>query len=223
MGKKDNYLSAKVPNSLKRKVPKLRYFWAILQFPMHKSSLHEMGWFRSAWKESSVSKNGNPIPWITYAAIYFLENKINKGHSVYEYGSGNSTLWWAKKAKSVISVENDKFWQQKVSKTLPKNAQVIFRPLGKEYSNSISEQKNNFDIVIVDGRQRVDCALASVNKLNNKGIIVWDNSDRDRYKSGIQKIEKKGFKRIDFYGPAPIDNMAAVTSVFYREDNILNI
>lgn len=175
-----------------------------------------MGWFKSAWKEASVDKDGQPVPWMTYPAIYVIDQRITKKMKVFEYGSGNSTLYWAKKAKSVIAVEGDQFWQEKLQKTAPKNATIIYRPLGEEYSQAIQRQEGSFDIVVVDGRLRVDCAKASVDKLSKAGVIVWDNTDRERYKPGMKYLEGKGFKRLDFYGPVPIDNLASLTSIFYK-------
>lgn len=223
MGKQDKKLANKVPVSIKRNVPKLRFFWGITQFIIGKSSLHNMGWFTSAWKEESVNKDKEPIPWITYSAIHFLDQRVTKKLNVFEYGSGNSTMWWAKKAKSVIAVEDDEFWQKKVQSRMPKNAKVIYRPLGEEYSGAVKDQKGLFDVVVVDGRLRVDCATASIEKLSKAGVIVWDNTDRERYQKGIKLLESKGFKHIDFYGPMPIDNMVSLTSVFYRDGNVLGI
>jgi hypothetical protein len=223
MGAQDKKLANKVPTSIKRNVPKLRFLWGNTQFLIGKSSLHKMGWFKSAWTESSVDRDGNPIPWITYPAIYFINNRITKKMTVFEYGSGNSTLFWAEKGKSVTAVESDKFWQEKLQKTAPKNASIIYRELGKEYSNAIKDQKGSFDIVVVDGRLRVDCAKASVSKLSAGGVIVWDNTDRERYQQGMKELGSKGFKRIDFYGPMPIDNMISLTTIFYRKDNVLGI
>jgi hypothetical protein len=57
--------------------------------------LKDDGWFRSCREQASVDANGNPIPWITYPAIEFLVKRINNQLSVFEYGCGNSTLWWA--------------------------------------------------------------------------------------------------------------------------------
>lgn len=34
---------------------------------------------------------------------------------IFEYGSGNSTLWWSEKVDSIISVEHDKQCFEKVS------------------------------------------------------------------------------------------------------------
>lgn len=57
---------------------------------------------------SSIDEIRNLIPRYAYPTTEYLMHLNFKELSVFEYGSGNSTLWWAQKAKSIISVENDK-------------------------------------------------------------------------------------------------------------------
>src|SRR5215203_492131 len=50
------------------------------------------------------------IPWFSYAAIDFLEKYIKREMTVCEYGSGGSTLFFAERAKSVYSIEDNAKW-----------------------------------------------------------------------------------------------------------------
>jgi hypothetical protein len=70
---------------------------------------------------NSVDKFGNPIPWYTYPATEYLSHLDFSRLTVFEYGSGNSTLWWAKRAKSVFSVEDDKDWFEKISNNIARS------------------------------------------------------------------------------------------------------
>src|SRR3989344_7035535 len=197
-------------------LPKKKFIWSIIQFPLFNSALNEIGWFKSVWKEQGVDAKGNPIPWITYPTIEFLNERLDKKMKVFEYGSGNSTMWWAERVKSVISVEYDMKWYEKVKNTLPKNAELIYVPLGIEYAQAILNSKQKFDVVMVDGRMRIECAKNSVSKLSAGGVIVWDNTDRDKYKPGIMHLKKAGFKTIDFVGMVPSSNKISKTTIFYR-------
>ena len=38
-----------------------------------------------------------------------------------------------------------------------------------------------FDFIIVDGRARPECVFSSIPKLKSKGLMILDNSERDRY------------------------------------------
>ena len=74
------------------------------------------------WTESVSEKhnNNNELPWMTFGAIDFLKQQAVKGMMVFEYGSGSSTLFWAKRVKQVYAIEHDLEWSEKVIKELDK-------------------------------------------------------------------------------------------------------
>lgn len=187
--------------------------------------LKEDGWFRSFREEASVDADGNPLPWITYPAIEFLINRIYPGMSVFEYGCGGSTLWWASRVKEVISVEHDKDWYHKVKLRVPRNVIInhIKLEYGGAYSKKITEFKDKFDIVVLDGRDRVNCAINSLGSLKSDGIIVWDNSDLKVYEKGYRFLYEHGFRKIEFIGLAPVINYKSETGIFYKSNNCLGI
>lgn len=187
--------------------------------------LKEDGWYRSFREEASVDIDGNPLPWITYPAIEFLKRRITPEMSVFEYGSGGSTLWWAARVNEVISVEHDKEWYKKMAPIVPDNVNInhIELEYGGAYAGKVKGYVNKFDIVVIDGRDRVNCAINSLTALKKTGVIVWDNSDREEYDKGYQFLIDHGFKKIEFIGLAPICIFKAETSVFYRPDNCLGI
>jgi precorrin-6B methylase 2 len=187
--------------------------------------LKEDGWFRSFREEASVDGDGNPIPWMTYPAIEFLKLRIRTEWSVFEFGCGRGTLWWASRVREVISLEHDHNWYQQIAPTLPKN--VILNQvnliLGGAYSKKIREYQRKFDIVILDGRDRVNCAINSLEALKPSGVIIWDNSDRKEYDQGYRFLFENGFRKIEFIGFAPIVNFKSETGIFYRSGNCLGI
>src|SRR5947209_17002794 len=54
------------------------------------------------------------IPWFSYAAIDFLESFLQPQMVAFEYGSGGSTLFLAKRVKYVYSVEDNPEWFERV-------------------------------------------------------------------------------------------------------------
>src|SRR3954452_8270654 len=58
------------------------------------------------------------IPWFSYAAIDFLEPWLRPDMTVCEYGSGGSTLFFARRVKSVFSIEDNPKWFELVSQRL---------------------------------------------------------------------------------------------------------
>src|SRR5690348_9638086 len=82
---------------------------------------YESGHMRSSLLGKPVNKKGEPIPWYTYAAIDFLMDKDFGAKRILEWGSGHSTLWWAKRAEHVLSFESDQAWLEYVKKSAPGN------------------------------------------------------------------------------------------------------
>lgn len=80
--------------------------------------LEPSGWKRSYLAQKPVDKDGNPLPWYTYGAIEFLSAIVRPHMKVFEYGSGQSTLWWSRMA-SVSAVEHDSEWFQQISASVP--------------------------------------------------------------------------------------------------------
>jgi hypothetical protein len=65
---------------------------------------------QSVKSQRAVDADGNPLPWYTYPAIEYLRQLDFSDKTVFEYGSGMSTVFWAGKAKHVVSVEDDEQW-----------------------------------------------------------------------------------------------------------------
>lgn len=149
------------------------------------------------------------VPWWTYDAIdevdQFLQD--HKNARVLEYGSGASTIWLAKRAGTVISIEHHEDWYSMLTKKTDKlsNVEVSLKPptsleagvesLSKKagnseldftnYVNAIDQFHERFDLIIIDGRARAACLQAATGHLEEGGIIVFDNSKRQRYTESI--------------------------------------
>ena len=93
------------------------------------------GWQESARTYEVADRHG-PVPWYTYPAQMLLERVVEPHFRVFEYGSGNSSLWWAKRVAEVVSVEHDEKWATKIRAKAPSNLKVIARPIGAETSQN---------------------------------------------------------------------------------------
>jgi GT-D fold-like domain/Methyltransferase domain len=187
--------------------------------------LQSVGWIASYKTKSAIDAEGRPLPWYRYAAIDFLEERARPEHSVFEFGCGNSTLWWSERTQSVTSVEHHPDWARKIAAAAPDNVEILeveLEPDGR-YCRTPLRLDRKFDVLIVDGRDRVNSALKSLPALAPHGVIIWDDSHRRRYRHGLSALQKKGFKRIRFTGLGPIGPEAGETSVLYRPDNCFEI
>ncbi len=192
---------------------------------MINGGLLEDGWYKSYNSKTAIDKAGNPIPWCTYPYIKFIEPRLKKTSNVFEFGCGNSTLWYAKRVGTIKSVEHDKNWFEYISTKLPINSKVVYCKLvdGGDYSKEALISGDKYNLIIVDGRDRVNCIRNSISALSDDGVLIFDNSDRPQYKEGIDILFENGFKKIDFIGLSPVTPHNNVTSVFYKTNNCLGI
>lgn len=170
-------------------------------------------------------KDGSPLPWMNYNTISFLEARLSKDLSLFEYGSGSSTLFYADLVGEVVSVEDDLRWYNRFKDQLPSNVKLIHYPQDDKevYVESIGRQGRNFDVVIVDGSHREACVLYAQQYLSDKGVIIRDDTQGAPTRPEIEQLCSNGFKRLDFEGLKPGGIRAFRTTILYRSNNCLGI
>lgn len=184
-------------------------------------SLHT-GHFKSSLRSAAVDRSGNPIPWYTYPAIDFIDTKDFSTKTVLEFGSGQSSLWWARRCKKLSSLESDPKWFAYVKTTLPNNAESFL------ISDDLAGLDDylggaKFDVIVIDGLDRLKAARRSIELLQPEGVIFFDNSDAnwegdaEEQCSAPQLFRSFGFSRVDFYGYAPGVILPHCTSLFFKE------
>jgi hypothetical protein len=186
--------------------------------------LREDGWFRSFRERRPVDAAGGPLPWIAYAALRFLEPRVRPEWRVFEFGCGYGTLWWAGRVREVVSCEHDAAWRERIAALAPENVSILHVPLeyGGAYCRA-ARDRGPFDLVVVDGRDRVNSAVQSVDALAPGGVILWDNSDRASYAPGLERLAALGFRRVDFEDICPVEPIRMRTSLLYRDGNVLGL
>jgi hypothetical protein len=191
------------------------------QAPSH-SYMMASGWARSYREKAAVTNEGEPLPWYTYPSIRFLERRVIAPLRVFEFGAGNSTRWWAERAAEVVSREHDLAWVERLRDLLDRpNVRLEHEPVDSDAY--VAAPTGSFHVIVIDGRRRVECARNSLAALTEDGVIVWDNSDRERYGEGFALLADRGFRRLDFCGVAPGATSEHSTTIFYRERNCLGV
>lgn len=190
-----------------------------------KGYLAEKGWFEAFRTKSAIDEKGQPIAWVTYSFIDFIKEKISKELDIFEFGSGNSTIFYAGLAGSVYSVEHDQDWFQKSSQIKLSNVNMIHCGLqpGGDYCKSAITTGKKFHMIIVDGRDRVNCCKQSLAALTENGVVVLDDSERAEYAEAHAFFKAHGYKHLPFSGMAPGVIVSKCTSVFYKPNNSLDI
>jgi len=188
-----------------------------------RSALRTTGWLRTFESAQPMNRNGDPIPWFTYPAVDFLLRADLSGLRVFEYGSGASTLFFARKVGEILSVDHDDMWSRRVAKRISPPHQVICRPRGDLYTREI-EKHGKFDIVVIDGVDRAQCALVALKCLTPEGVMIWDDAARADFRESLPQLLATGYQPLFFVGMAPISFLACETAVLYkRGHNCLGI
>lgn len=63
----------------------------------------------------------DPSPWLVHSAVRSIEELLRPQWRIFEYGSGGSTLFFARRCAVVISVEHDARWQSRVCAQLARS------------------------------------------------------------------------------------------------------
>lgn len=166
---------------------------------------------------------GDVIPWLPFMVTDFMSGFLKDDMQVFEWGSGDSTLWLAERVGSVVSVEHDEGWARQLQ--LPGNVILHLEPpeppairadkaapdayysecLGdvnlRGYASTI-DSYGAFDLVLVDGRARPSCLRHAVEHVKPGGCLVLDNSERGYYLERTARLFD-GWDRMTVTGHGP--------------------
>jgi hypothetical protein len=171
----------------------------------------------SVRSQRAVDRAGKPLPWYTYPAIEFLQQLDFSQKTVFEYGSGMSTLYWAARAARVVSVEDDEQWFHQVKSLAPANVELIFEPDLSKFADTIHRHGDHYDVIVVDGpargRTRLKCSRAAIDHLREGGLVILDNSDW--LPESARLLRGSTLLEVDMTGFAPICGHVQTTSFFF--------
>lgn len=130
------------------------------------SELHE-------WRHRDP-ENGLIMPWLTKGALDEICTWDLQRKRVFEYGVGQSTLWWASKCEWLYGVDTNADWVQAIHDRVISKSSVACIPVKDIYIVSI-RAFNPIDIVVIDGDFRDSCIWEAINKLRPGGKLIIDN------------------------------------------------
>lgn len=184
--------------------------------------LYKTGWIRSYRMKQPVNLVGEPQPWLALSCNFFLERRLKNSFDLLEYGSGNSSLYFSKKCRTVTSIESDQAWYNHVKNNSPANVNLIYSE-ALTYHQKANDLHQTYDIILIDGINREACFDASIGLLKSGGIVILDDSDRPEYASIMEKAKNMDFKSIAFFGLALGSFRMKTTTIFYKANNCLDI
>ncbi|PVW16449.1 O-methyltransferase [Marixanthomonas spongiae] len=173
---------------------------------------YEYGHLESKKTKTSIGVNKEPVPWFTYPAIEYLSQLDLSDLIMLEWGAGNSSIFFSKKVKKLFSIEHNKEWYDLVKTNKPINNELIYAD--EDYVKKAEEFQKRFDVILIDGIKREDCAKAALRLLSKNGFIILDNCDR--HPEIADMFRETGFIEVDFHGFGPINEYTWTTSLFLR-------
>lgn len=120
------------------------------------------------------------LPWLGFRAIDHLGKLIKPDWSVLEFGSGMSTVWFARRCGLLVSVETNRSWYDSVKTILSEKSfhHVDYRLSEQSEHEAVTDYPNStFDLVLVDGYERDRVMETAISKVKRGGYIYLDNSD----------------------------------------------
>ncbi|WP_343080811.1 class I SAM-dependent methyltransferase [Ostreiculturibacter nitratireducens] len=148
------------------------------------------------------------LAWWTFDALDAVDRFLSEGAGkrVFEYGSGASTVWLARRRAEVVSVDHDADWHARVRRQMQDNPAVRLLHVPSESGGRIGSSKPGFegqsfdsyvaairdaggpfDLIVIDGRAREACLTEVVEHLADGGIILLDDTNRRRYREAITR------------------------------------
>ena len=172
------------------------------------------GWRQSLKSEVSADAAGEPLPFYTYPCIAYLDQLDWSDRAVFEYGAGQSTLYWAKRCRFLRSVDNNLDWTRRFAPAVPGNVSLSFVE-DDAFARAIIESPETPDLIIVDGHgHRFDCAGYALERLAEDGAILLDNADS--HPETARRLRDGNLIEVDFVGLKPTELAVSTTSLFLR-------
>jgi len=204
----------------------LRWLWVRYRLLTRSDSfLRSSGFLRSHQLIAPVDARDQPLPWLNYSLIQLLEERLTKDLRVFEYGAGYSTFWFAKRVKEVVALEYDRRWEQQVRDLLKgkDNVELRFQEVGPEYTQMAAQDALGYDLILVDGRERVACLEKALEGLRPGGVILLDDTEREEYRPAFSLAQKAGYRALTISGLKPFSFGREQSTLFYREGNCLGL
>ena len=183
----------------------------------------------SAWLRLPAARlrarlgNSPERPWIVPAAVGWLGRRMRRDWRVLELGSGRSTVWLAKRSRSVLAFEDNEHWLERARGLLADGgiANVDLRglPIERFVPQVGALEDEAYDLVVVDFLEspeadRVDALRLGREKVRPGGYLLLDDSDRPAYAGADALLE--GWRRRRFAGVKDGWPQAVETTIYRR-------
>jgi protein-L-isoaspartate O-methyltransferase len=179
------------------------------------------------------------VAWWSYPAMKRVDEFLSSRPDarIFEYGAGASTAWLARRAGEIDSVEHDADFVDYVRDMLAETPGVKLHAVPAtpatsattirsqrhghqnldfgDYVGTIDQVGGPFDLVVVDGRARVDAFRRALDHLKDDGVVVFDNIRRKRYWDVVSRMP--GLRIELLKGATPALPYPTTTGLIWRD------
>jgi predicted O-methyltransferase YrrM len=148
------------------------------------------------WRRGERRRGEPTVPLLAMQAVQFLDGWLRSGDVMLEYGSGDSTRWFAKRVGRLVSIENDPSWYERVKGQIAGAPSVELHLVQGEWGRRLDDpslpdwrvlapsgyvaflegiEDHAFDVVLDDGWGRDAVGAAALRVLKPGGLLVWDD------------------------------------------------
>ena len=108
-----------------------------------------LGFGRSARTGLATLGDGRPVPMISYGLIEYLMGLDLADKDVLELGGGQSTLFWADAARSVVTVEQNAAWLAELGRRGLGNVRLAATS-ADGFVDAARAVEGSFDVIVID-------------------------------------------------------------------------
>lgn len=153
------------------------------------------------------------LPWWTLRSVKLVDRFLSSRAQarVFEYGTGASTAFLARRSGRVTSIEHDPRWYSLAASKLSGYRNVDLHLVEahppttstgcfsghpawggidfRRYVDAIDDHAGAFDLIIIDGRCRDHCLNTAKHHVKPDGMILFDNATRSRYRGALESCD----------------------------------
>ncbi|WP_298645748.1 hypothetical protein [uncultured Proteiniphilum sp.] len=187
----------------------LLYIRFALTFAMQNATLSHIKQLRRWLKDKRSGDNTliRELPWMTYDALDFLSSICTPDMTIFEWGSGGSTLFFARRCCRIISIEHDQKWSKLLANKLKEFSvtNVDYKEVpGERISGWAQRDYRNPDDFVSNDRNSIGLSYEKYVKAidqypdNYFDIVVVDGRVRNCcIKRAIPHVRKGGYLVVD--------------------------
>ncbi len=123
------------------------------------------------------------MPWIPFSATTALGHIIRPDWIVREIGAGYSTLWFADRVQSIVSIEHSREWFKLLSAIVAaeKLENVDLRHDDRFMRFVREPAEESLDLLFIDGGPRTKCLEYGFPKVKPGGYLYLDNWENEEF------------------------------------------